>query len=67
MNADTPTDNALWTLSQVGNGKWAFKGNNGKWLARCSKCVGGGAYDSFAFSNDESPRFDDNAQWWVKG
>ncbi len=32
---------AQWTPVDVGNGKWALKGDNGKYLSRCRNCVQG--------------------------
>jgi hypothetical protein len=46
--ADTPTKYALWTPERV-NGKWALRGDNGKYLARCRNCVTGGDYPDTIF------------------
>ena len=40
---------ALWTPIEVGNYKWAFKADNGQFLARCNHCVNGGAKSDSAF------------------
>ena len=40
---------STWTPEIQDDGKWAFKGDNGMYLARCNGCVTGGAFGDFAF------------------
>lgn len=40
---------ALWTVESLGNEKFAFKADNGLYLARCTQCAFGAAYPYFAF------------------
>ena len=56
---------ALWTPVDAGNGKWAFKGDNGKYLARCNNCVYGGAYADSAFVH-EANMGSSWAQWTIE-
>jgi hypothetical protein len=51
VHVSNPNDGpwALWTPEKKSNGKWAFKSDNGKYLARCNGCVPGGAVPDFAF------------------
>ena len=53
VQVSTPAGNpwAQWTPEDLGSGKWALKGDTGKYLARCSNCVTGGAVANFAFVN----------------
>jgi hypothetical protein len=38
----------------LGNNKWAFKADNGKYLTRCQDCVKDGAHSNFAFVHDSN-------------
>jgi hypothetical protein len=52
VHITTPAGNpwSVWKAEwQVTSGKWAFKADTGKYLARCNGCVGGGAVPDFAF------------------
>ncbi len=40
---------AQWTIEKLGNGKFALRGDNGNYLARCYGCVPGAAYPDGAF------------------
>lgn len=56
---------AQWAPEDLGNGKWALKSDNGKYLARCNNCVTGGAYPDFAFVHVDSPSGKSWAQWKI--
>ena len=56
---------ALWTLVDAGNRKWALKGDNGKYLARCQGCVKGGKKSNFAFVHATEKTFK-WAQWTIE-
>lgn len=56
---------AQWTPVDLGNGKWAFKADTGKYLARCTRCVTNGAYPDFAFVQATATT-DPAAQWTVE-
>ncbi len=64
----TPQNSAaLWTPLDVGNGKWALKGDNGKYLSRCKYCVQGyTAIPDFAFINVDNAMNTSSAQWTVQ-
>ena len=55
---------AQWTPEDLGNGKWAFKADSGKYLARCENCVTGGITPNYAFVYADSSA-DPKAQWTV--
>jgi hypothetical protein len=55
---------AQWTPENLGNGKWAFKSDTGKYLARCNNCVRGGSTPNFAFVHSTNSA-DPWAQWTV--
>ena len=55
----------LWTPEDMGNGKWAFKGDNGKYLSRCYGCVPGSTQPDFAFVNAVTALNNPAAQWTV--
>ena len=59
----TPTGSSLWTPKLLDNGKWALKGENGKYLGRCHDCAIGARYPdtTFAEFNEDDPA----AQWTV--
>ncbi|GLE03086.1 hypothetical protein PINS_up011965 [Pythium insidiosum] len=54
---------AVWTVETLGNGKVAFKSDNGRYLARCNNCAGGFPADR-AFVHSTSAA-DPWAQWEV--
>lgn len=56
---------AQWTSESLGNGKWALKADDGKYLARCHNCVTGGAYADFPFVHIENAKDKPYAQWTV--
>lgn len=54
----------LWTPEKLSNGKWAFKGSNGKYLQICIHCVQGDVQNyAFAIGNSSSHM---DAQWTVE-
>ena len=53
---------ALWMPIFLGNNKWAFKADNGKYLTRCQDCVKDGAHSNFAFVHDSNLQ-DNQTQW----
>ncbi len=54
----------MWTVEKLANGKYAFKGDNRKYLARCTDCVRGGTTPDYAFVYANSSS-DSAAQWTV--
>lgn len=56
---------AQWTPESLGNGKWALKADNGKYLARCHNCVTGGTYPDFPFVHIDEAKDKPYAQWTV--
>ena len=52
-------------MEDVGNGKWAFKADNGLYLSICLYCVGDGSYPYFAFIFADNPGLS-YVQWTVK-
>lgn len=61
---DYNTPYELWTLEDLGNGKWAFRGSNGKLLARCYQCATS-SVDNLAFVYVDSATDHPEAQWTV--
>lgn len=55
---------ALWTPIPLRNGRWAFRADNGKYLARCVDCVFSRRNNDFAFVHVDSYDFE-FAQWTV--
>jgi hypothetical protein len=57
---------AQWIPEYLGNGKWAFIADTGKYLARCQDCITGGSTSTsnFAFVYADSSA-DPKAQWTV--
>lgn len=56
---------ALWTPEELENGKWALKGDNQKYLARCNHCAIGAFVANLAFINVDSALDNSSAQWTV--
>lgn len=52
--SSAPTTVALWTPVAQGNGKYSFKADNGMFLTRCTGCVKGANFASFAFVNSSN-------------
>ncbi len=50
---------ALFTMTQMPNGKYTFRSDNGRYLARCNNCVVGSLQPDVAMMHTEDP----NAAW----
>ena len=48
----TTVPTALWTPELLPNGKYAFKGDNGKYLSRCNHCSPNKNIPSFVFADE---------------
>jgi hypothetical protein len=55
---------SLWTPEKLANGKYAFKGSNGKYLARCYYCANNCIYPNVAYVHVGSSSVKET-QWTV--
>ena len=56
---------AQWELQHLDNGKYALKGDNGKYMARCNTCIPGGAYPDSVFVHVTDVNSSPWAQWEI--
>ena len=56
---------ALWTPEDLGNGKWAFKADTGKYLTRCGNCDQNNQLSKIGFVDGTSSG-NAKAQWTVE-
>ena len=56
---------AYWELEKMDNGKYAFKADSGKYMARCNNCIPNGAYPDSVFAHVTNPEGEPWAQWEI--
>ena len=70
VHVESPSEGpwALWTITQLDNGKYTIKGDNDEYLNVCNQCVVGGRWSDYAFvevDNPESESLNGIAQWEI--
>ncbi len=67
-HVSTPVGNpwSTWTPEILEDGKWALKGDNGMYLARCRGCVSGGSFNDFAFVHVGTVKDNPWAAWTIQ-